>query len=195
MITAWMRTKSYIEILIDDAVRSVVLAEGQWPELDEETTLRVYMTKEIKRSVVVKEGDMMTKKDLQKYPAEAARATRDESLGWIRNKCYEIATLKEASNVLTSRYVAKWKRVDGKWIISMRLYLRGFQDMEAFDVEALAGTASRHSQRLLASEAACHDDWIIASLDVGGAFLKGLTYAKLAEATGEPERIVYSTIP
>ena len=77
----------------------------------------------------------------------------------------------------------------------MRLYLYGFQEMEAFDVEALAGTASRHSQRLLASEAACHDDWIIASLDVGGAFLKGLTYAELAEATGEPERIVYSTIP
>ena len=97
----------YIEILIDDAVRSVVLAEGQWPELDEETTLRVYMTKEIKRSVVVKEGDMMTKKDLQKYPAEAARATREESLGWLRNECYEIAKLKEASNVFTSRYAAK----------------------------------------------------------------------------------------
>ena len=68
----------------------------------------------------------------------------------------------------------------------MILCLRGFQDTEAFDVETYAGTASRRSQRLLASEAACHDDWIIASLDVEKAFLKGFTYAELAEATGEP---------
>ena len=59
----------------------------------------------------------------------------------------------------------------------------------------LFGTAKRSSQRLLASEAAAHPEWILASLDIDKAFLKGLTYKELAEATGEPERMVYFTLP
>ena len=75
---------------------------------------------------------------------------------------------------MTSRYVAKWKMVNGTWTIRMRLCLRGFQDTEAYNVETFAGTASRRSQRMLASEAACNPDWIIASLDVDKAFLNGV---------------------
>ena len=77
----------------------------------------------------------------------------------------------------------------------MRLVLRGFQDTEAFTVETFAGTARRSSQRILASEAACHADYQIASLDVDKAFLKGFTYKELAQATGERERIVCFTLP
>ena len=47
-------------------------------------------------------------------------------------------------------------------------------DQETFSVETFSGTARRQSQRILASEAACHPDWITASLDVNCAFLKGL---------------------
>ena len=101
---------------------------------------------------------------------------------------------------MTSRYVAKWKYVkqnDGstKKIIRMRLVLRGFQDVEAFDLDTFAGTAKRQSQRILASQSACNPDWIIASLDIEKAFLQGFTYAELAEATGEPERIVCFKLP
>eukprot|EP00974_Lingulodinium_polyedra_P099763 9664537-Lingulodinium_polyedra.AAC.1 len=72
---------------------------------------------------------------------------------------------------MTSRYVAKWKWVQdasGKWnrTIRMRLVLRGFMDWEAFSVYAFSGAAKRSSQRILASEAACHKDWILASLDI-----------------------------
>eukprot|EP00974_Lingulodinium_polyedra_P058744 5655470-Lingulodinium_polyedra.AAC.1 len=62
-------------------------------------------------------------------------------------------------------------------------------DWEAFSVDAFSGIAKRSSQRILASEAACHKDWIFASLDIDIAFLKGLSYAELAQATGEQERI------
>eukprot|EP00959_Pyramimonas_sp_CCMP1952_P080098 1674536-Pyramimonas_sp.AAC.1 len=37
--------------------------------------------------------------------------------------------------------------------------------------------------------------WVIASLDISMAFLKGLTYQELAEATGETERVVCFTLP
>ena len=102
---------------------------------------------------------------------------------------------------MTSRYVAKWKMIYDqklkKWVrtIRMRLVLRGFQDTEAFSIETFAGTAKRTSQRLVASEAACHPDYEIASLDVDKAFLKGFTYKELADATGEDERIVCFCLP
>ena len=68
-------------------------------------------------------------------------------------------------------------------------------DLEAFSVDTFSGTARRQSQRLLASEAACHPDWIIASLVIDKAFLKGFTYKELAEATGKKERIVCFRLP
>eukprot|EP00974_Lingulodinium_polyedra_P016188 1568448-Lingulodinium_polyedra.AAC.1 len=42
----------------------------------------------------------------------------------------------------------------------------------AVSVDTLSGTAKRSSQRILASEAACRKDWIVASLDIDKAFLK-----------------------
>eukprot|EP00959_Pyramimonas_sp_CCMP1952_P237257 4958819-Pyramimonas_sp.AAC.1 len=69
--------------------------------------------------------------------------------------------------------------------IRLRLVLRDFMDFEAFDVEAFSGTARRSSRRLLASTAACKKQRVIVSLDSNMAVLKGLTYQKLAEATGE----------
>eukprot|EP00974_Lingulodinium_polyedra_P106100 10269493-Lingulodinium_polyedra.AAC.1 len=78
---------------------------------------------------------------------------------------------------MTSRYVAKWKWVQDaneNWnrTIRLRLVLRGFMDWEAFSVDTFSGTAKRSSQRILASEAACHKGWILASLDIDKAFLK-----------------------
>ena len=107
--------------------------------------------------------------------------------------------LRNARNIMTSRYVCKWKWVcvNNHWIriIRMRLVLRGFMDTEAYSLETYSGTAKRTSQRILASEAACHPDYIIASLDVDKAFLKGFTYKELAEATGEQEIIVCFKLP
>ena len=97
----------YVEILYDKLAQQTILDEGQWPQEGEVTTLRVYVTKETKRSVVVKEDDTLNKKDLMQHPKEVAQATKDEILTWIRNKCFDIAPLKEATNLMTSRYVAK----------------------------------------------------------------------------------------
>ena len=70
----------------------------------------------------------------------------------------------------------------------------GAELSEAFDVETFSGTARRQNQKLLASEAACHKEWIHASMDIDKAFLKGLTYEELAEATGEATRTVCFTL-
>ena len=72
-------------------------------------------------------------------------------------------------------------------VVIMRLVLRGIMDLYAFSLETFAGAARRTSQRILASEAACNDHFILASLDIDKAFLNGFTYKELAETTGEKE--------
>eukprot|EP00959_Pyramimonas_sp_CCMP1952_P161568 3378686-Pyramimonas_sp.AAC.1 len=62
-------------------------------------------------------------------------------------------------------------------------------DLEAIDVETCLGTVRRSSQGLLASTAACKKQRMIASFDINMAFLNGLAYHELAEATGEKERV------
>eukprot|EP00959_Pyramimonas_sp_CCMP1952_P079999 1672246-Pyramimonas_sp.AAC.1 len=100
---------------------------------------------------------------------------------------------------MTSRYAYKWKFVkvgtENVKTIRIRLILRGFMDTEVFDVETFSGIARRQSQRLLASEAACHPEWILASMGIDKAFLKGLKYEELAHATGEETRMVCFTLP
>ena len=142
----------------------------------------MYSTVEAKRAVVVKDDDLLQRWEINKYAKEVSLATAKELKIWFDNRCFEKALLKDAHNIMTSRYVVKWKWVkdpenpkDMTKIIRMRLVLRGFMDSEAYSIETFAGTARRTSQRLLASEAACHPDWIIASLDVDKAFLKGYT--------------------
>eukprot|EP00959_Pyramimonas_sp_CCMP1952_P179648 3756228-Pyramimonas_sp.AAC.1 len=96
--------------------------------------------------------------------------------------------IAKASNIMTSRYVYKWnfaKTEKGEMGRTIRLRLVLRVDVEAFDLATFSGTARRSSQSLLASAAACKKQRVISSLDVNMAFLKGLTYQELAEATGE----------
>eukprot|EP00959_Pyramimonas_sp_CCMP1952_P288622 6035627-Pyramimonas_sp.AAC.1 len=68
--------------------------------------------------------------------------------------------IAKASNIRTSRCVYTWKFVKNEKgemgrTIRLRLVLRDFMDLQAFDVETCSGAARRSSQRLLASTAAC----------------------------------------
>eukprot|EP00969_Alexandrium_andersonii_P373568 15484327-Alexandrium_andersonii.AAC.1 len=59
--------------------------------------------------------------------------------------------------------------------------------MDAQGLENDAGAGQRYSQRLLVPEAVRHG-WDICATDISKAFLQGVTYAELSEATGEPLR-------
>ena len=59
--------------------------------------------------------------------------------------------------------------------------------MDAQGLENYAGTSQRYSQRILVSEAV-RNGWGICTTDISKAFLQGVTYKELAEATGEPLR-------
>ena len=72
-----------------------------------------------------------------------------------------------------------------KSITRARLPIRGVNDLGAHFLEKYAGTSQRYSQRVLVPEAA-HRGWGICTTDISNAFLQGVTYNELVEATGEP---------
>ena len=193
---------SYVELCFASELSMIALDETQLANLREGdiATIRVYVSADSKRAVVVKEDDLLSKNEMIKHAKEVSVAIVLEIQIWIENKCFKLGLLKDCRNVMTSRYVAKWKWIknpDGTWtrVIRMRLVLRGFMDLDAFSLDTFSGTAKRTSQRMLASEAACNPNYIIASLDVDKAFLKGFTYKELADATGEQERTVAFRLP
>ena len=118
---------------------------------------------------------------------------------WVVNYQVMVPVLrKPGTNIMTNKYVPKWRRITRPngttaWIIRMRLTLRGFRDWFAHLYGTYAGTATRQSQRLVASECTArhHEDWILVTVDVEKASLQGLIYDELHEVTGEPRRAVY----
>ena len=72
--------------------------------------------------------------------------------------------------------------------------MRGFKDRDAANLESYAGTSTRWSQRIVASQAVIRG-WRIVSADVAKAFLQGVSYKELAQITGRPLREVCFELP
>eukprot|EP00974_Lingulodinium_polyedra_P101149 9799359-Lingulodinium_polyedra.AAC.1 len=90
---------------------SIILQEDQQQHVQdgEVATLRVYVTDAAKRAVVIKDGDILTKQELQEHAEEVSGATLTEIKIWLLNNCFVKCDINKAKNVMTSRYVAKWK--------------------------------------------------------------------------------------
>ena len=102
---------TYVSLDIDGMIAAAFLEEGQTVEEGEILTLRVYTTVAAKKAVVVKDDDLLTRKEMLHHSREVATATSTEIRTWIDNTCFEKYLLKQAKNIMTSRYVAKWKWV------------------------------------------------------------------------------------
>eukprot|EP00959_Pyramimonas_sp_CCMP1952_P018417 389421-Pyramimonas_sp.AAC.1 len=91
----------------------VVLDQTQLAHLDTGmvATMRVYVSSAAKRAVVVKEDDLPTKADIEAHPTEVSEALCTELKLWLDNRCFEMHDPSKASNIMTSRYVYKWKFV------------------------------------------------------------------------------------
>ena len=99
---------------------------------------------------------------------------------------------QKANNLLTSRWVLKWKQIEDKKVVKARLTVQGFKDKQ--DVDNYAGTSTRWSQRLVLIMCA-QMKWTLMSADVSEAFLRGLTFAELAKMPGEVKRSCQLELP
>eukprot|EP00974_Lingulodinium_polyedra_P119763 11172407-Lingulodinium_polyedra.AAC.1 len=66
---------------------SIILQEGQRQQMqyDEIATLRVYATDAAKRAVVIKDDDILTKRELHEHAEDVSRATLTEIKIWLLN--------------------------------------------------------------------------------------------------------------
>eukprot|EP00959_Pyramimonas_sp_CCMP1952_P121195 2533964-Pyramimonas_sp.AAC.1 len=119
----------------------LVLSEQQHVILDADrvTTMRVCVAAAAKRAVVVKEDDLLAKGDIQANPDKESKALYTELNAWFDNECFNMQDIAKVSNLMPSRYVYTWKFVKNEKgemerSIGLRLVLRGFMDLEAFDV-------------------------------------------------------------
>jgi hypothetical protein len=140
-------------------------------------------------SVIEKALDALTPEETKSNWKAVEAAIRKEVKSFVDLRTFEKLLRSQATNVMTSKWVLRWKVVENQRVIKARLTVRGFQDLAATELETFASTCSRWGQRIINSIVATHG-WRLFSADVGTAFLQGVTFQELAELTGEPIREV-----
>ena len=166
-----------------------------------------HKNKAFKKAVVDRKDHNLSPSEISQNWAEVAAAMQKELKTWVEMGCICRKARDQARNIIDCRWVLKWKEdaevkdasdsmkaTVKRWVIRARLCLRGFKDLDAQGLESYAGTASRFTQRILVSEAVIRK-WDLCTTDISKAFLQGVTYEELAEATGEPLREVNFFLP
>ena len=143
----------------------------------------------IQKSVIVKEFDALSPSDLRDHQ-DKVQETKFKELSDLHGLgCYGRMPRRQANNIVDTKWVIRWKLVDGVRSIKSRITMRGFKDA-AQSLETFAGTATRWSQRVINSVAATEDNHTLFSLDVSKAFAKGMTFEELSRLSGQPLRTV-----
>eukprot|EP00435_Cladocopium_sp_Y103_P028975 s3195_g7.t1 len=109
-----------------------------------------------------------------------------ELMRWVKHGAWKRGKITDATNVLKSKWVLKWKDVqDGQAKsrkIKARLVAQGVLDKQSTDT--YAGTSHVGVKRLLIT-VAVQRQWFLWSADISEAFLRGLTFKELHEEGGE----------
>ena len=132
---------------------------------------------------------------MKQHAKEVDEACLSELRKWVNLGALKIRNRVGSPNIMDSRWVIRFKRMpDGSLVIKARLCIRGFKDGQIEMLDTFAGTASRYGQRAVNIVAATKR-WLLWSLDVSQAFLKGLTFEEVSRMTGTPLRSVQLTLP
>ena len=78
-------------------------------EKNQVATLRMYLNQDIKRSIIERDTDNLTKEEFKTHEKEVEQSTYDELKVWIEHDCFDRRPRKGATNILDIRWVAKWK--------------------------------------------------------------------------------------
>ena len=82
---------SYVDLRFPNEMASIILDEKAYNSMEDNdiATLSVYVAHSIERVVIIKEDDILTKKELEARSVEAAKATMTELTTWLSNNCFE----------------------------------------------------------------------------------------------------------
>ncbi|CAK0852886.1 unnamed protein product, partial [Prorocentrum cordatum] len=177
----------------DHVAEAVEVEHIRRPGAGEIYILRVYNTG--KREIVVeREMNVLTLEEARAHDVEVRQAMKDELQRWAELKAFQRFPKDQATNIIDSRWVLKWKEIDGKKQVRARLTVRGFKDMQSPELSTFAGTTTRWGQRLV-NQVTAQRKWRLFSADISQAFLRGLTFEQVAAMGGEVKRKVQFTMP
>jgi hypothetical protein len=129
---------------------------------------------------IEKNFDALTPAEIKIHAVLVEAAIRKEIASFVEHRTFVRALRRDCPNTCTSRWVLRWKEIDGVRSVKARLTIRGFQDSE--EVASFASTASRWGQRVIVSISVLML-WDLWTADVSTAFLRGMEFSELARLT------------
>ena len=144
-------------------------------QLASNETLVLNMTGEAE-AVIERANNILTRQEALENVDRCRRAMVKELLRWNGHQAWRRGSKASARNVLQSKWVLKWKNIQGERDVKARLVVQGFRDTQS--VESYASTTSRWGQRLLLA-ISVQQGWPLKSADVSEAFLRGLSLEEL----------------
>ena len=141
---------------------------------------RYSKTKNVWSYFIDRETHTLSKEEEKFYHKEVIAGKLKELQAWVDLEAFELIPRSKGKNIMTGRWVLRWKFVDGHKVVKARLVIRGFQDRQQSELDTASFTARRTSQRIVVSTAVQYD-WRLFSWDIGNAFLRGLTFQELEE--------------
>ena len=144
-------------------------------------------------TVIERTNNVLTHTEVLKHMEDCKKAILEELGRWNKHKAWGRMPRSKAKNLLTSKWVLKWKGEGKDRKIKARLTVQGFKDSQQ-DINNYSATTSRWGQRLVLLIAA-QMKWTLWAADVSEAFLRGLTFKELAESPGETLRSVQLILP
>lgn len=186
----------FTEIELSSDLARLIYGDTQFKVADDEIVVAYVSkkTKNVSKIMVEKTFDILSAEDIRRDWKLVETAIRKEVNALCDMNCFIRAKRSESFNVLSSRFVHKYKLIDGERLVKSRLVVRGFEDLAQDGLDCYAGTAARWSQRLIASVAA-QKSWRIFCWDVSVAFLQGMSFSEISEQQGTLEREVSFSPP
>ena len=118
-------------------------------------------------AVIERVNNILDRQEALNHVEECREAMMLELLRWVKHKAWKRGNKRQATNVLKSKWVLKWKDIgsgDSKARkIKARLVAQGFLDRQ--ETATFAGTSTRWSQRLLIA-VAVQQGWELWSADI-----------------------------
>ena len=155
--------------------KAAYLVPGFRNNLRVDEVIVIYMTDK-PYAVIEREHNVLTRAEALANASDCRVSMVKELARWHKHGAWERAPKSSANNLLTSRWVLKWKKIAGQKAIKSRLVVQGFKDNQ--EVKNFSATTSRWGQRLILI-CAVQFDWELVSADVSEAFLRGLTFEEL----------------
>ena len=121
--------------------------------LEDEVVCTYLVPNGVKKAVIERDTDILTKDEERIHKEEIAAAILKELKTWQHYQCFSRRPRSESKNIIDSRWVLKWKWVaddtgKSRRVIRARLCVRGFKDIDAGNLVSARQMLRKHFFRV-----------------------------------------------